>query len=85
MVTKVETLKEVHIICTGIGRTVEKKYTYHANTWKPGYKSTLTTERHIADTIRKWEAMEISDGSFKDLWVTVDIVVEGNNQGKHRI
>ena len=53
MVKKVERLNEEHIILTGIGRTVDKKDTSHANTCNLGYKSMLVTERHIADNILK--------------------------------
>ena len=53
METKVKTLKEGHIICTGIGTKVEKKGTSHAHTQKSGYRSTMATERYTADTIRK--------------------------------
>ena len=85
MVTKVETLREGHIRCTGIGRTAEKNYTSHANIWNPGYKSMLETERHLADATRKGEVMAVSDGSFKDWWVTAALIIEGNNQGNHII
>ena len=45
----------------------------------------LETERHIADDIRKEEAMTVIDGPFKDPWGTAALIIEGNNQGKHVI
>ena len=85
MATKVKTLKEGHIICTGIGTKVEKKGTSHAHTQKSGYRSTMATERYTADTIRKGKDMAVSDGSAKYQWVTETITIEGNTQGKYII
>ena len=85
MVTKLDIPKEGNIRCTRIGRTVGKTYTSSANTWNPGYKSIMETERHISDSIRKGGEVALSNGSLKYQWVTASLIIEGYTQGKHRI
>ena len=84
--TKTERVNSFTVKCSGTGLTISAKqpqveHQKYLSSYQPNEK----VEQHTIRDITKGSAIAVSGGSFKEEWGRSAVIIEGNENARHRI
>ena len=83
---KTERVNSWTVKCSGNGLTSSAKHPQvEHQTWLPSYQPNEHVEQHIIRATTKDSAIAVSGGYFKEEWGTSAVIIEVNNNVRHRI